>query len=58
MRAAIEDAAAMHGPVSVLVNNATRDDRHPAETVAPEYWDERFAVNLRHHSSRWRPSTQ
>ena len=32
----------------MLVNNAARDDRHPAETVTPEYWDERFAVNLRH----------
>jgi len=36
------------GPATVLVNNAARDDRHPAETVTPEFWDERFAVNLRH----------
>jgi D-xylose 1-dehydrogenase len=48
LRAAVEAAAAAHGPVTVLVNNAARDDRHPAETVTPEYWDERFAVNLRH----------
>jgi D-xylose 1-dehydrogenase len=48
LRAAVGAAAAAHGPVTVLVNNAARDDRHPAETVTPEYWDERFAVNLRH----------
>jgi D-xylose 1-dehydrogenase len=30
------------------VNNAARDDRHSFETVTPEYWDERYAVNLRH----------
>jgi NAD(P)-dependent dehydrogenase (short-subunit alcohol dehydrogenase family) len=48
LRAAIAEAADAHGPITVLVNNAARDDRHPAETVTPEYWDERFAVNLRH----------
>ena len=32
----------------MLVNNAARDDRHPFDTVTPEYWDERFAVNLKH----------
>jgi NAD(P)-dependent dehydrogenase (short-subunit alcohol dehydrogenase family) len=37
------------GPVGVLVNNAARDDRHRIEDVTPEYWDERLAVNLRHH---------
>jgi D-xylose 1-dehydrogenase len=48
LRAAVAAAGAAHGPVTVLVNNAARDDRHPAATVTPEYWDERFAVNLRH----------
>ena len=37
------------GAVGVLVNNAARDDRHRLEEVTPEYWDERLAVNLRHH---------
>jgi len=37
------------GPVQVLVNNAARDDRHEIADVSPEYWDERMAVNLRHH---------
>ena len=37
------------GAVTVLVNNAARDDRHALESVTPEYWDESLAVNLRHH---------
>jgi D-xylose 1-dehydrogenase len=36
------------GPITILVNNAARDDRHAIEDVTPEYWDERFAVNLKH----------
>jgi D-xylose 1-dehydrogenase len=36
------------GPVTILVNNAARDDRHAIEDVTPEFWDERFAVNLKH----------
>ncbi len=36
------------GPISILVNNAARDDRHAIEDVTPEYWDERIAVNLKH----------
>ena len=35
-------------PITVLVNNAARDDRHAVEDVTPEYWDERMATNLRH----------
>jgi len=48
LRAAIADVAAALGPVTVLVNNAARDDRHKWEDVTPEYWDERQATNLRH----------
>ncbi|MFO1069254.1 MAG: SDR family oxidoreductase [Geminicoccaceae bacterium] len=48
LRATIEAAAKAVGPITVLVNNAARDDRHAVETVTPEYWDERFAVNLKH----------
>ena len=36
------------GPITILVNNAARDDRHASEEVTPEYWDERMAVNLKH----------
>ena len=36
------------GPAQALVNNAARDDRHDWSEVTEEYWDERFATNLRH----------
>lgn len=36
------------GPVGVLVNNAAHDERHPAASVTPDYFDDRIAVNLRH----------
>ena len=45
-RASTEAAAAL-GDFSVLVNNVARDDRHTLESVTPEYWDERMAVNQR-----------
>ncbi|APW44307.1 SDR family NAD(P)-dependent oxidoreductase [Rhodoferax saidenbachensis] len=35
------------GDFSTLVNNVARDDRHTLESVTPEYWDERMAVNQR-----------
>jgi D-xylose 1-dehydrogenase len=40
--------AELGGPITVLVNNAARDDRHAIDEVTPEYWDERMATNLRH----------
>ncbi len=48
LQRAIAEAAAVLGPISVLVNNAARDDRHRMEDVTPAYWDENLAVNLRH----------
>jgi D-xylose 1-dehydrogenase len=47
-QAAIGEVAAQHGPITALVNNAARDDRHELEDVTPAFWDERIAVNLRH----------
>jgi NAD(P)-dependent dehydrogenase (short-subunit alcohol dehydrogenase family) len=47
LQAAIADAAAALGDFSVLVNNVARDDRHTLESVTPEFWDERMAVNQR-----------
>jgi NAD(P)-dependent dehydrogenase (short-subunit alcohol dehydrogenase family) len=44
----LASAAEANGPITVLVNNAARDDRHAFEGVTPEYWDERIAVNLKH----------
>jgi len=49
LRATLSGVETEWGPVTVLVNNAARDDRHALESVTPEYWDDRLAVNLRHH---------
>lgn len=49
LRTAVASAAAAHGDVTVLVNNAARDDRHAMEDVTPEYWDANQAINLRPH---------
>jgi NAD(P)-dependent dehydrogenase (short-subunit alcohol dehydrogenase family) len=48
LQAAIAEAGARLGPIRVLVNNAANDERHAIDRVTPEYWDDRFAVNLRH----------
>jgi NAD(P)-dependent dehydrogenase (short-subunit alcohol dehydrogenase family) len=49
LRAAIADLRGRLGrPITVLVNNAARDDRHSIAEVTPEYWDERMATNLKH----------
>lgn len=37
------------GGVDVLVNNVANDARHTIESVTPEYFDERVAINLRPH---------
>ena len=47
-QAAIAKAAAQLGTITVLVNNAARDDRHDLKEVTEEFWNERIAVNLRH----------
>ncbi|OYQ42403.1 3-oxoacyl-ACP reductase [Rhodoferax sp. TH121] len=47
LQQAVADAQAALGDFSVLVNNVARDDRHTLESVTPEYWDERMAVNQR-----------
>jgi NAD(P)-dependent dehydrogenase (short-subunit alcohol dehydrogenase family) len=47
LKEAIETAVVELGDFSSLVNNVARDDRHTIESVTPEYWDERMAVNLR-----------
>jgi D-xylose 1-dehydrogenase len=48
LRSAVAEAQARLGPMGALVNNAAHDERHSIESVTPEYWDDRFAVNLRH----------
>ena len=49
LRAVLAAVEKEWGPITVLVNNAARDDRHALESVTPEYWDDALAVNLRHH---------
>jgi NAD(P)-dependent dehydrogenase (short-subunit alcohol dehydrogenase family) len=49
LRSAVAEVEARLGAVRALVNNAANDDRHQFADVTPEYWDERMAVNLRHH---------
>jgi D-xylose 1-dehydrogenase len=49
LRAAIAATAERFGPVTVLVNNAANDVRHPVETLTVEQWDELSQVNVRHH---------
>jgi D-xylose 1-dehydrogenase len=48
-RAVLQRAAADVGTIRVLVNNAGRDDRHAMEEVTSEFWDDRLALNLKHH---------
>lgn len=47
LRGAVASAAEWHGPVTVLVNNAARDDRHDFMDVDESYWEENLAINLR-----------
>lgn len=49
LRATLARAGRDLGPITVLVNNAARDDRHRIEDVTPELWDDCLATNLRHH---------
>jgi NAD(P)-dependent dehydrogenase (short-subunit alcohol dehydrogenase family) len=49
LKEAIAKAAEAHGPITVLINNAARDDRHTIEEITPEYWDQNQAINLRPH---------
>ncbi|MCV9963017.1 SDR family oxidoreductase [Pararhizobium sp. BT-229] len=44
----VDRAAAAIGSLSILVNNAARDDRQPLEDVTEASWDESQSVNLRH----------
>lgn len=48
LRAAVVKVRERQGPITVLINNAARDDRHATEDVTPEYFDERIALNLKH----------
>ncbi len=47
LQSAIAAAAAAHGPVTVLVNNAANDKRHATLEVTEEFWDWSQAINLK-----------
>jgi len=47
LQKAVADATAAVGDFFTLINNVARDDRHTLESVTPEYWEERMAVNQR-----------
>lgn len=47
-KAAIANIRAANGPITVLINNAAHDERHPTPEVTEEYFDDRIAVNLKH----------
>lgn len=49
LRAAVAQAAAAHGDITVLVNNAAMDDRHELADVTSDYWDDNQAINLKPH---------
>ncbi len=49
LRAAMVALMAHTDGVDVLVNNVANDERHTIESVTPEYFDQRVAVNFRPH---------
>jgi NAD(P)-dependent dehydrogenase (short-subunit alcohol dehydrogenase family) len=49
LQAAMARAAEAHGPITVLVNNAANDMRHPIEGFSVADWDAMQDVNLRPH---------
>ncbi|GAA3573531.1 SDR family oxidoreductase [Microlunatus spumicola] len=49
LQAAIAETAERLGPVRVLVNNAANDHRDRVAETDVALWDDRIAVNVRHH---------
>lgn len=47
LQATVAELAAKLGDFDVLVNNAANDQRHDAENVTLDYWNERIAINQR-----------
>jgi NAD(P)-dependent dehydrogenase (short-subunit alcohol dehydrogenase family) len=47
LQATVAELAARLGDFDVLVNNAANDQRHDAENVTLDYWNERIAINQR-----------
>ncbi len=49
LRGVMDKAAQGHGPITILINNAARDDRHDVTSLTPEAWDDSIHTNLRPH---------
>lgn len=49
LRTSVAEVEKTLGAIRVLINNAANDDRHKFAEISAEYWDQRMAVNLRHH---------
>ena len=49
LQAAIARSAEQVGPIRVLVNNAANDHRDKVADMDQALWDDRIAVNVRHH---------
>jgi NAD(P)-dependent dehydrogenase (short-subunit alcohol dehydrogenase family) len=47
LQATISAAAAAHGPITVLVNNAANDARHDTLNIDSDFWDRSIAINLK-----------
>ena len=47
LKAAVDQASAAHGPVTVLVNNAANDKRHDTLETTEEFYDWSTAINLK-----------
>ncbi|MEL6452063.1 MAG: SDR family oxidoreductase [Pseudomonadota bacterium] len=47
LRASIDQAAAAHGPITTLVNNAANDKRHSTAEVDSDFWDWMIAINFK-----------
>jgi D-xylose 1-dehydrogenase len=49
LQAAIAQSAEELGPIRILVNNAANDHRDKVAEMDQALWDDRIAVNVRHH---------
>lgn len=47
LKAVIGEAAARHGPITVLVNNAANDKRHATLETDEAFWEWSIAINLK-----------
>ena len=47
LHAAMDQAAAAHGPFKAVVNNAANDQRYEPADVTPGIWDDMQAINLK-----------